>query len=187
MEQYNTTEQRDTCLLEYSIHLIRADLFLFYFSVSLLSLFVLEILISFYAFGWQYYKNLLYLLDGTIVFASFMMEIYFHFGNIGRAGRAASAIVILRLWKIVRAIHAVAHSITLKNRLLIKKIQEAKILLEEEKQMTEQTLEKQEIKLEHFINILNKIGKLPPMNQIDDYVNNIWKQRQKTNERTNMI
>ncbi len=177
MEQYNTTVQRDSCLLEHSVHLSRADLFLFYFSVLLLTLFVLEVFLCFYAFGWKYYKNPLYLLDGLVVLASFIMEIYFHYGNIGRAGRAASAIVILRLWKIIRAIHAVAHSISLRNHLLIKKIQEAKILLEQEKEQTEQILEKQEIKLEYFVNILTKLGKLPSTNQIDSYVNNIWSQR----------
>jgi len=105
------------------------------------------------------------------------MEIYFHYGDIGRAGRAVSAIVVLRLWKIIRAIHAVAHSISLRNRLLIKKIQEAKILLEEEKEQTQQILEKKEIKLEYFVNILTELGKLPSTNQIDSYVNNIWLQR----------
>jgi hypothetical protein len=177
MKQYNTTEQRDLCLLKHSANLNRTELFLFYFSVLLLTLFVLEVFLSFYAFGWKYYKNPLYLLDGGIIFASFIMEIYFHYEYIGRAGRAASAIIILRLWKIIRAIHAVAHSITLRNRLLIKKIQEAKILLEEEKEQTEQTLEKQEIKLEYFINMLTKLGKLPSTGQIDSYVNNIWSQR----------
>lgn len=179
MEQYNTTEQRETCLLEHSIHLHRSDVFLFYFSVLLLSLFVIEVFLSFYAFGWKYYKNPLYLLDGTIVLASFVMELYFHYGSIGRAGRAASAIIILRLWKIIRAIHAVAHSITLKNRLLIKKIQEAKLLLEEEKEQTEQTLEKQEIKLDYFVNILTTMGKLPSTKQIDNYIKYIQLQRQK--------
>ena len=143
-------------------------------------MFVLEIFLVLYAFGWKYYTNPLYLLDGIIVLASFIMEMYFHYGNIGRAGRAASAIVILRLWKIVRAIHAVAHSITIKNRLLIRKIQEAKLLLEEEKQQTEQTLEKQDIKLEYFVDLLKTTGKLPSSNQIDKYVNNIWKQKEKT-------
>ncbi|UJR10875.1 hypothetical protein I4U23_015062 [Adineta vaga] len=180
MEQYNTTEQRDSCLLEHSPSLVRADLFLFYFSVLLLSLFVLEVFISFYAFGWKYFKNPLYLLDGLIVCASFIMELYFHYGNIGRAGRAAAAIVILRLWKIVRAIHAVAHSITLKNRLLIRKIQEAKVILEEEKLHTEQTLEKQEIKIEYFVNILTTMGRLPTTKQIDKYVNRIWAERNKS-------
>src|SRR5690349_21148615 len=109
MSQYNTTEQRDSCLLPYSDDLHRGELFLFYFSVILLITFVSEVFLTFYAFGWKHYLNPLYLSDGLIVFASFIMEIYFHYGNIGRAGRAAAAIVILRLWKIVRAIHAVAH------------------------------------------------------------------------------
>jgi hypothetical protein len=179
MEEYHTTEQRDSCLLANSVQLDRADLFLFYFSVLLLSLFVLEILISLYAFGSKYYKNPLYLLDGTIVFSSFIMELYFHYGNIGKAERAAAAIVILRLWKIIRAIHAVAHSISLKNRLMLDRILEAKVLLEEEKQQEELTLEKQEIKVGYFINILSKMGKLPSTSDIDTYVDNIWKQRNK--------
>jgi len=177
MEEYNTTEQRDTCLLPYSPDLTRGELFLFYFSVVLLIIFVLEIFISFYTFGWRHYKKLLYLMDGIIVFSSFVMEIYFHYGIIGRAGRAAAAIVVLRLWKIVRAIHAVAHSITLKNHLLIKKIQEAQLIIEEEKLNTEQMLEKQEIKLEYLINILMQLGKCPNSQQINKYVDTIWQQR----------
>ncbi len=173
---YNTTTQRDSCLLPYSINLYRGELFLFYFSFFLLIIFVLEVFISFYAFGWHHYKNPLYLTDGIIVFSSFIMEVYFHYGNIGRAGRAAAAIVVLRLWKIVRAIHAVAHSITLKNRLLIKKIQEAQIVIEEDKLNTEKMLEKQEIKLEYFMNILKSLGKCPTTQQIDKYVDKTWQQ-----------
>ncbi|CAF1534750.1 unnamed protein product [Rotaria sp. Silwood1] len=185
MKFYNTTEQRDTCLLNHSIHLVHADLFLFYFSVLLLITFVLEIFISFYAFGWKYYMNPIYIVDSIIVFSSFIMEMYFHYGNIGRAGRAAAAIVILRLWKIIRAIHAVAHSITLKNRVMIKKIQEARLLLEEEKQQTEQLLEKQDIKIEYFIKILTISGKLPSTTQIDNHVNSMWEQRK--NNTINML
>jgi hypothetical protein len=181
MEEYNTTEQRDSCLLPYSIHLSRGELFLFYFSVFLLITFVAEVFMTFYAFGWRHYKNPLFLTDAVIVFASFIMEMYFHYGNIGRAGRAAAAIVILRLWKILRAIHAVAHSITLKNRLLIKKIQEAQIIIEEEKQTTEQMLQKQDIRVEYLANLLKSIGKLPTTQQLETYVDNTWKQRNKTN------
>jgi hypothetical protein len=179
MEEYNTTEQRDTCLLPYSPDLTRGESFLFYFSVLLLIIFVLEIFISFYTYGWRHYKNPLYLLDSIIVFASFIMELYFHYGNIGRAGRAAAAIVVLRLWKIVRAIHAVAHSITVKNRLLIKKIQEAQKMIEEDKLNTEKMLEKQEITVDYLMNILKPTGKLPSLEQIDKYVNKTWQKRKK--------
>lgn len=180
MEEYNITSQRDTCLLPPTPDLIRAELFLFYFSVFLLILFVSEVFISFYGFGWRHYKNPLYLLDSLIVFASIIMELYFHFGNIGRAGRAAAAIVVLRLWKIVRAIHAVAHSITVKNRLLIKKIQEAQTIIEEEKLATEKMLEKQQIKVEYLMNLLNTSGKSPSVQQIDNHVEKTWNQRNKT-------
>jgi hypothetical protein len=179
MEYYNTTVQQDSCLLEYSIDLTRTNLFLFFFSTLLLCLFVLEVFISFYAFGRKYLKSPLYLLDGIIVLTSFILEIYFHYGNIGHAGRAAAAIILLRLWKILRVIHAVAHSITVKNRLLIEKIEEAKILLEIEKEQTEQTLAKQEIKLDYVVKILSTIGKLPTTKEINKYINDTLTQRNK--------
>jgi len=177
MAEYNTTKQRDSYLLLYSVSLTLGDLFLFYFSLILLIIFVFEIFVSLYAFGWRHYTNLLYLLDSLIVFSSFIMELYFHFGNIGRAGRAAAAIVILRLWKIVRAIHAVVHSITLKNRLIIKKIQEAQRIIQQEKEYAEQMLEKQNIKVEYLIDRLKTLEKLPNSKQINIYVDKVWQQR----------
>ena len=179
MIYYNTSNQRDSCLLSYSLGLTRGESFLFYLSFILLVVFVLDVFVSFYAFGWRHYKNPLYLLDATIVMSSFVMEIYFHYGNIGRAGRAAAAIVVLRLWKIIRAIHAVAHSINVKNHLLIKKIREAQAAIEEEKLNTDQILEKQQIKLEYLMNILKTSGKSPNLPQIDKYVETTWQQRKK--------
>lgn len=177
MLYYNTTDQRDSCLLPLSSSLLRGETFLFYLSLILLMIFVIDVVVSFYAFGWQHYRNPLYLMDGIIVVSSFVMEIYFHYGNIGRAGRAAAAMVVLRLWKIVRAIHAVAHSITVKNHLLIKKIREAQTAIEEDKLNAEQIMEKQEIKLEYLINILKTSGKSPNLLQIDNYVEQTYQER----------
>lgn len=178
MARYNITDQRDSCLLPPSKDLHNGELFLFYLSACLLLIFVAELVLSFSAFGWRHYSNPLYFLDGLIVLTSFLMELYFHFGNLGRAGRAAAAIVILRLWKIVRAIHAVAHSITVKNRLLIKKIREAQTIIEEEKKTTEKMLEKQQIKVEYFAGLLKEHGfKIPPTDQIDHFVDKTWQEK----------
>ena len=178
MTEYNITNQRDSCLLPPSKDLHNGELFLFYFSVCLLWIFVTELVLSFIAFGWRHYLNPLYFIDGLIVLTSFLMELYFHFGNLGRAGRAAAAIVLLRLWKIVRAIHAVAHSITVKNRLLIKKILEAQTIIEEEKKSTETMLEKQQIKVEYLIGLLKEVeGKMPSNEQIDRYVDKTWQEK----------
>ena len=173
MKEYNTTKQRDHCIVEYSNHLHRTEVFLFYLSFLFICIFVLEVFVSLYALGWKYLTNRLYLLDGIVVIASFIMEIYFHYGNFGSARRAASTVIILRLWKIVRAVHAVAHSLTLKNRLLIKKIEEAKFILEEEREQIERNLEKQNIKLDYYANLLISLGKLPSQEQTDKYINQI--------------
>lgn len=85
--------------------------------------------------------------------------------------------MILRLWKIVRAVHAVAHSLTMKNRLLIKKIEEAKVILEEERVLIEEILEKQNIKTDFYVQLLINLGKLPSKKQMDKYVNEIWMKR----------
>lgn len=177
IEEYNLTEQRESCLIEHSIHLKRTELFLFYISITLLSCFVLEVFVSLYTFRWKYFRNPLYLLDGSIVIASFIMEICFHYGDLGHAKRAASAIMILRLWKIVRAVHAVAHSLTMKNRLLIKKIEEAKVILEEERVQIEEILEKQNIKVDFYVHLLINLGKLPSKEQVEKYVNEISMKR----------
>ena len=179
MSEYNISNQRDTCFLPPSSDLRNGELFLFYFSVCLLLIFVSELVLSFLAFGWRHYLNPLFFLDGLLVFTSFVMELYFHFGNLGRAGRAAAAIVLLRLWKIVRAIHAVAHSITVKNRALIQKIREAQTIIEEEKKCTEKMLDKLEIKVEYFIGLLKELGaKVPASEDIDRHVDKIWQERQ---------
>lgn len=177
MKEYNTTQQRELCILEHTIHVHRTEIFLFYFSFLFICIFVLEIFVSLYALRWKYFKNRLYLLDGIVVIASFVLEIVFHYGNLGNARRAASTIIILRLWKIIRAVHAVAHSLTLKNRLLIEKIEEAKGILEEERTQIEQTLEKQNLKLNYYVHLLNNSGKLPTQEQIDKYVNEISKKK----------
>ena len=170
MKEYNITIQRDSCILPPSVQLRHAELFLFYFSLLLLALFVLEVFTTFFAFGLKFCKSPLYLLDSIIVLSSFVMEVYFHYGNVAQAGRAASAMILLRSWKIVRAVHAVAHSITIKNRLLIERIQEAQVLLEKEKHQAEETLKNQEIQLSYFVRILSNMGKLPSKEQIEMYI-----------------
>lgn len=92
--------------------IVMAEKALFYSSLSILCFFVLEILTSIAAFGISYLTDLVKLFDMIIVFGSLFMEIYFKVRHIHFHG--TNALVILRIWKIVRAMHAVAHAIELK-------------------------------------------------------------------------
>jgi hypothetical protein len=156
MDQYNTTVQPTDCLLPLTSQVENGELAIYYLSLFLISIFVVEILVAFYAFGWRRYTKLLYLFDAIIVFASFILEVYFHFGNVGKAGKAAAGLVILRLWKIIRAIHAIAHSMSLRNHMIVTEINKAKMILNQEKIQAEQTIQQQNIQIDYLNDILQK-------------------------------
>ncbi|CAF3854125.1 unnamed protein product [Rotaria sordida] len=100
-----------------------------------------------------------------------------HFLNFNKSGRTASAFVILRLWKIVRALHAVAHSISLRNRLIVEKIQQAFDIVREENDEANEELEKQQIKIEYLMESLQTTGTKVTHEQLDKYVKTKHRQR----------
>jgi hypothetical protein len=135
------------------------ELSIFYISLILISIFVLEILAAFYAFGWRRYTKLLYLFDAIIVLVSFILEVYFHFGNVGKVGPAVTGLVVLRLWKIIRAIHAIAHSMALRNHMIVTEIEQAQALLNVEKLQAEKTIHEQQMTIQDLTNRLEKNDK----------------------------
>ncbi|KAF9011888.1 hypothetical protein BDQ17DRAFT_1321878 [Cyathus striatus] len=124
------------------------DWFLWAVSVALLSVFLLEIFASLFAFGPRRFLKPLYAIDAVIIIASFILEIYFRFADGNKqAGSSPAALVILRLWKVIRAIHAVAHSIELKNQSIIHEVREAKQQVEEEHKETTILLQRDQAKI----------------------------------------
>jgi hypothetical protein len=158
MQLYNTTQQRSECLLPLSRSVDDGELALFYISLILISTFVLEILAAFYAFGWRRYTKLLYLFDAIVVLVSFILEVYFHFGNVGTIGPAVTGLVVLRLWKIIRAIHAIAHTMALKNHIMVEQLVQAREKVEDEERRAEKTIDQQWIDIEHLNNLVEKSG-----------------------------
>ena len=169
MEAYNTTEQRSSCLLPITHQTENVELALYYISLIIISTFVLEVLSAFYAFGWRRYTKILYLFDAIIVLSSFIMEVYFHFGNTVKAGRASGALVVLRLWKVVRAIHAIAHSISLRNHMIIEKIKGAQEILQKEILEAEKTIREQNIEINKLTILLEKTDTRTTPEQIDGF------------------
>lgn len=133
---------------------------LFIIGASILGFFVLEILLKFTFIGPRHFLNVWQFVDVIVVFSSFIMEIYFHVqehaeeeadrahalldlelhnhvseedkGNHSHVSRVtATALVIIRLWKFVRIIHAVAHAVEIKNHIVIEHVEKAKGIAED--------------------------------------------------------
>ncbi len=91
-------------------------------SLSILSVFLLEQLAKLAVSGPRYfYTSAFHALDAFVVVVSFVLEAVLR----GTLREAASLLVILRLWRLVRVAHAVAESVTLEHHLVLKKHHEA--------------------------------------------------------------
>ncbi|GAA6034805.1 hypothetical protein JCM8097_009307 [Rhodosporidiobolus ruineniae] len=109
---------------------------IFGINISLLSVFMTEVLAAVYAFGpVTYCTSWVTLLDGFVVVTTLCLDVYFHMSK-DPAAKSPIAVVILRLWKIFRAIHAIGHALSLHFEQLMEASEEGRKKLEMER-MTE--------------------------------------------------
>ncbi|KAJ1555368.1 Voltage-gated hydrogen channel 1 [Cladochytrium tenue] len=97
-----------------------AEAALFWMSVVLLCGFAVEVLLSVYARGIRHLFSFVMAADAVVVYMSLFLELYFHFKNDEETG--VGALVILRIWKLVRAMHAISHSLEMKAKAIIAEI-----------------------------------------------------------------
>ncbi|KAJ3455360.1 hypothetical protein MRS44_013960 [Fusarium solani] len=71
-------------------------------SVSLVfsCLFMIELIASVWAFGWNYFKSWFHCFDAFIVVAGFITDVVLH----GIIEEVASLIVVMRLWRVIKII-----------------------------------------------------------------------------------
>jgi hypothetical protein len=163
------------CKLPDSSALEGGEWFLWAFSVALLSLFTIELFLSLIAFGPKHFKKPIYFIDAIVVIASLTLEVYFKVGDGGRLETVPSAIIALRLWKIVRAVHAIAHSIELKNQEIIKQVKSAKSQVEESLDQVSQILEAEQLKIDYLREKNPSIGDA----ELEHYVDSHMRERRK--------
>ncbi|KAI8615580.1 hypothetical protein BC830DRAFT_286011 [Chytriomyces sp. MP71] len=102
--------EEGTCVTELkeSDALIAGKAFLFWLSVSILFIFVIEIFLSVAVFGFKHLKNPIVGFDALVILTAVVTELYFHYSGLEETG--SNAVIILRILKIVRGMHAVAHA-----------------------------------------------------------------------------
>ncbi|KAK4699292.1 hypothetical protein P7C70_g6973, partial [Phenoliferia sp. Uapishka_3] len=84
---------------------------IFSLNLSLLCVFTMEVFSAIYAFGpITYCSSWVSVLDGAVVLITLCLDTYFHLSK-SPAAKSPIALVILRLWKIFRAVHAIAHAL----------------------------------------------------------------------------
>ncbi|XP_065672402.1 voltage-gated hydrogen channel 1 isoform X2 [Hydra vulgaris] len=81
----------------------KAEKILHYVSLSILTLFMLELVIKIFAMGIEFFKQKFEIFDGLVITISFFLDIFLSSGGL-KFG--VEFLIILRLWRITRVISA---------------------------------------------------------------------------------
>lgn len=63
-------------------------------------LFMVELILSLWAFGWRYFQSLFHIMDATVILAGFVVDVLLK----GVLEEVASLVVVLRLWRFFKII-----------------------------------------------------------------------------------
>ncbi|KAF2721451.1 hypothetical protein K431DRAFT_284826 [Polychaeton citri CBS 116435] len=70
------------------------------FSLVFSCLFMLELLVSIWSFGWQYFASWFHWLDAIVIIASFLIDVILR----GISEEIGSIVIVLRLWRVFKII-----------------------------------------------------------------------------------
>lgn len=147
-----------------------AERILHWISVSLLCVFLLELLLLIFVFGKFFLKHVLYVVDFCIVSASLGLELGL---KTAQYQDAAAVIIFLRLWRLVRAGHGILalaqerheegmHKMIVKNALLESDVREYQM----EQAALERLLDDNGIEHPNFTSFSSKVGRARGMRAV---------------------
>lgn len=84
----------------------RVHLVLYILSLSILSIFFIEIVLKVVAYGWQFFTKWMFVFDAIVIISSLALESFYGL----RHGQIVSLLVMLRLWRVIRIVYAVAYT-----------------------------------------------------------------------------
>ncbi len=147
---------------------------LFYMTVSILSIFVIEITLKIVAFGWRFFTKLLFVFDLIVVVTSLVLEIIFGI----RESVVVGMLLMLRLWRVIRVAYTLAYTAQLRSDELAAKSKERY-----ERRLAHKTQTITQLKTlvqEHYQHLEIVAGSLKELENSmdeDDPKDRVWKQR----------
>ncbi|XP_076313034.1 voltage-gated hydrogen channel 1-like isoform X2 [Tachypleus tridentatus] len=135
---------------------------LHYLSISILSLFIIEIGAKLYAFRLEFFHHKLEVFDAVIVLVSFVLDITFR--DKESAVNGVGLLIILRLWRVARVLNGIVLSVKTQADHKLAKEQKKRENLEQELVRSRDYIAALEEEVETLRRILkdNNIKELPP-------------------------
>ncbi|XP_015670934.1 voltage-gated hydrogen channel 1 [Protobothrops mucrosquamatus] len=131
---------------------------LHYLSLSILSLFLVEVSFKLFTYRLEFFHHKFEVLDALVVVVSFILDIVVLFQE--HQFEALGLLILLRLWRVARIINGIILSVKTRSEQQISKLKQANVQLSAKVQQLESSCAEKEIEVERLNNLLKQHGLL---------------------------
>ncbi|XP_062814701.1 voltage-gated hydrogen channel 1 [Anolis carolinensis] len=129
-----------------------------YLSLSILTLFLVEVSFKLFAYRLEFFKHKFEVLDAVVVIVSFVLDIVLLFRE--HEFEALGLLILLRLWRVARIINGIILSVKTRSEQHVSKLKQANLQLTVKVQQLEGNCAEKEIEIERLTNLLKQHGLL---------------------------
>ncbi|XP_060642004.2 voltage-gated hydrogen channel 1 [Anolis sagrei] len=129
-----------------------------YLSLSILTLFLVEVSFKLFAYRLEFFKHKFEVLDAIVVIVSFVLDIVLLFRE--HEFEALGLLILLRLWRVARIINGIILSVKTRSEQHVSKLKQANLQLTVKVQQLEGNCAEKEIEIERLTNLLKQHGLL---------------------------
>uniref|UniRef100_A0A8D0BV42 Voltage-gated hydrogen channel 1 n=1 Tax=Salvator merianae TaxID=96440 RepID=A0A8D0BV42_SALMN len=127
-----------------------------YLSLSILTLFLVEISFKLYAYRLEFFHHKFEVLDAIVVIISFILDIVLLFRE--HEFEALGLLILLRLWRVARIINGIILSVKTRSEQQLAKLKQANLTLTVKVQQLETNCAEKEIEIERLSGLLKQHG-----------------------------
>ncbi|XP_053135739.1 voltage-gated hydrogen channel 1 [Hemicordylus capensis] len=131
---------------------------LHYLSLSIVSLFLVEVAFKLFAFRLEFFHHKFEVLDAVVVVISFVIDIVLLFRE--NEFEALGLLILLRLWRVARIINGIILSIKTRSEQQMSKLKQANLQLTVKVQQLEGSCVEKELEIERLTKLLQQHGLL---------------------------
>lgn len=129
-----------------------------YLSLSILTLFLVEVSFKLFAYRLEFFHHKFEVLDAIVVVVSFVLDIVVLFRE--HEFEALGLLILLRLWRVARIINGIILSVKTRSEQQISKLKQANLQLSVKVQQLESSCAEKETEIERLNSILKQHGLL---------------------------
>ncbi|XP_007422795.1 voltage-gated hydrogen channel 1 [Python bivittatus] len=129
-----------------------------YLSLSILTLFLVEVSFKLFAYRLEFFHHKFEVLDAIVVVVSFILDIVVLFRE--HEFEALGLLILLRLWRVARIINGIILSVKTRSEQQISKLKQANLQLSVKVQHLESSCAEKEIEIERLNGLLKQHGLL---------------------------